>query len=149
MNRTSGNCSMREPAYTGRGMEDLWNQFFAPSQGVAAGGLSPRVNIAETDQAFELSMGLPGMTAEEIQIEYHENVLTISGERKPEAERPDVRWHRMEQRYGKFQRSFRMTEVDSDRISADFRNGELLVRIPKVPAAVARKIQVNAAPAQE
>jgi HSP20 family protein len=92
---------------------------------------TPRVDISETEQHFELHISLPGMKKSDLKIEIKEHILTISGERK-EVTEDDKKWHRREMRYGKFSRSFRLGETaDEGQIEAAFEDGILKVSIAK------------------
>ncbi|MBL7851656.1 MAG: Hsp20/alpha crystallin family protein [Cyclobacteriaceae bacterium] len=112
-----------------------------------SGGSSfqPRVDIVETDKAFELHVAVPGMNKEDFQIEMKDNFLTVSGERKFTSEQKDTNWHSIETQYGNFSRSFSLPEnVDAAKISAKYVNGILEVSIPKdEKKALKTTIKVN------
>lgn len=145
MSNAQSGCT-RNASLLGRNLDEVWHQLFPQTVRGEDCGFAPRMNVAETDEAFELAFDLPGIAPDGIQIEYHENVLTVSGERKLDEDRTANRkFHRVEQRMGKFRRSVRLPEVDGDRISARFAHGELVITAPKIPAAVARKIPVQMA----
>ncbi len=92
----------------------------------------PAVNTREGDDAYYIEVDLPGVKKEDINIDVHDNILTVSGERKLEEERKDDEFYRVESFYGKFERSFTLPEdVDSDKIEAKDENGVLLITIPK------------------
>ena len=75
--------------------------------------------------------------------EFKDGVLTISGERKEETTASDHKFHRVERRFGNFSRSFKMHDVDGERIAAEFKNGVLTIVAPKTPAATSRKIDIR------
>ena len=107
------------------------------------GGFSPAVNIYEEEDAIVLEAELPGLTAEEIDIDVHQNVLTLSGERKLEKEEKRDGYHRVERQYGSFARSFVLPRtVDSEHIDAKLDAGVLVLRLPKRAEAQARKIAI-------
>ena len=92
----------------------------------------PAVNTREGDDAYYIEVDLPGVKKEDINIDVHDNILTVNGERKLEEERKDDEFYRVESLYGKFERSFTLPEdVDSDKIEAKDENGVLLITIPK------------------
>ncbi|MDZ4758842.1 MAG: Hsp20/alpha crystallin family protein [Bacteroidota bacterium] len=94
-------------------------------------GFTPRVDVAETETAFELHVALPGMEKEQIKVEVKDGLLTISGERKQITEEK-TKFRSIETRYGSFSRSFRLGETaNAASISAEFKNGILLATIPK------------------
>ncbi len=93
---------------------------------------SPKVDIAETKEAFELSVQLPGVNKEDIKVELDGNLLTISGERKFNKEESDKTWRKVESFYGAFSRSFTLPDnVDKENIKANSKDGILLISIPK------------------
>lgn len=93
---------------------------------------TPHVDACETDKGYELQLALPGVKAEDIEIDFQEGKLTISGERKLERKEDGRRYHMMETQYGAFSRSFFLPDkIDPDKISAHFEDGVLLVNVPK------------------
>ena len=86
----------------------------------------------------------PGLTPDQIDISLENNVLTVSGERKPEwsaEEGARLTWHLAERRYGKFSRSFVLPrDVDQERIAARFENGVLSIVVPKSDRSRRRRI---------
>ncbi len=109
---------------------DKWfeDMFQMPS----VSNFSPKVDIAETKEAFELSIQLPGVNKEDIKVELDGNLLSISGERKFNKEESDKTWRKVESYYGAFSRSFTLPEnVDKENIKASSKDGILLVTIPK------------------
>ena len=124
-------------------------QVFGSEMPASANGGSwlPAVNVEETGDQLVLTAEVPGMTAEDIDIELENNVLTIRGEKSFEREEneDDKRYHLWERRYGSFQRSFTLPRtVRGDDIKADYQNGILTIRMPKSPEAKSRKIHVGA-----
>jgi HSP20 family protein len=92
----------------------------------------PSINVAETDQGYEITVDLPGMKPEDVSVELHENQLTISGKREAEQEETGKRFHRVERRYGEFRRVITVpTPVDESKIAADYQQGVLKVFLPK------------------
>jgi HSP20 family protein len=111
------------------------------------GGLTPNVDVAETDKAFEITAELPGMTEQNIDVSLSDGVLTLKGEKKEEKEQKEKGYYLSERRYGSFQRSFRLPDgVDENKIEANFEKGVLKITLPKTPEAVkqAKKIAVKA-----
>ncbi|WP_340106877.1 Hsp20/alpha crystallin family protein [Rhodohalobacter sp. 8-1] len=111
-----------------------------------SGTFVPTLNVSETDQTFEISVALPGMSRDDVEIHYENDVLTISGERKWKHEEKENgrRYHRVESGYGTFSRSLPLPNfVDSDQISAEFENGELIITAPKLKEKAGKKIEVK------
>ncbi len=106
---------------------------------------TPAVDIFETDNEITLLADMPGVKAGDLDIDLHENVLTLAGEAQaPEGDREmDVI---REYRTGKYYRQFTLSQViDQAKIMAELKDGVLRLRLPKVEAAQPRKITVNAA----
>ena len=114
---------------------NLIDKFFNESlsrQGGAAYSFVPKVDIVETEKAFEIHAALPGMNKEDFKIDLNDNFLTISGERKFTSEKESNNFRSIETQYGTFSRSFAMPEnVDASKISAQYTNGVLALVIPK------------------
>ena len=111
-----------------------------------SGTFVPTLNVSETDKTFEISVALPGMSRDDVEIHYESDVLTISGERKwKHEEKEDGRhYHRVESGYGSFSRSLPLPNVvDSEKISAEFENGELIITAPKLKEKAGKKIEVK------
>lgn len=111
-----------------------------------SGTFVPTLNVSETDQTFEVTVALPGMSRDDVEIHYENDVLTISGERKWKHEDQDNgrRYHRVESGYGSFSRSLPLPHfVDSEKISAEFENGELIISAPKLKEKAGKKIEVK------
>ena len=106
----------------------------------------PAVNVEESGEELVLTAEVPGMTQDDIDIELENNVLTISGETSHEVNQEDDerRYHVWERRFGSFQRSFTLPRtVRPEDIVAEYRDGILTVRMPKVPEAKSRRIQIG------
>ncbi len=103
---------------------------------------SPAVDIHEDQNAYHVSIDLPGIKPEEIEVTAHNNVLSIRGARKVVNE--DKEQKRSERIYGAFLREFSMPEnADLDRIEAKSNNGVLDLYIPKTPKAEPKRITVQ------
>jgi HSP20 family protein len=125
---------------------DMLDSFFenAVNNNYAGRGFSPNVDIVEHDAMFEINVSLPGMRKDDINIEMEDNTLTISGERKHEAEDKSRRYHLVETRYGKFSRSFTLPRnINRDSIKATMKDGILRLEVEKSEDAVSRRIQIK------
>lgn len=108
----------------------------------------PALNLTESDGELELTMDLPGITAEEVDIELSGNTLRISGEHKEEKkedkEEKGRRYHRIERQEGSFYRSIELPcAVNEAKIAAECKNGVLKVTLPKAAEAVTKKVPVK------
>jgi HSP20 family protein len=114
--------------------EDLW----------PFGRLSPSLDLSETEQAVEVRMDIPGVRANEVDIQIVGNMLTVSGRRKEEREEKNKTWHRIERREGSFSRSVMLPcPVKEEAVEARYKDGVLTVNMPKTEEAKARKIEVK------
>lgn len=103
---------------------------------------SPVVDIHEDNTGYHLSVDLPGVKPEEIEVTAHNSVLSIRGTRKVVNE--DKEQKRSERLYGAFLREFSMPEnADLDRIEAKSNNGVLDLYVPKTPKAEPKRITVQ------
>jgi HSP20 family protein len=107
----------------------------------------PPVDIFQTgDHELVLKAELPDMAREDINITVENFVLTLRGEKKGSTEVKDDQYHHVERRYGAFSRSFSLPHtVDSSRVSAEYKNGVLTVRLPLREEAKPRSIKVDVA----
>lgn len=104
---------------------------------------SPRADLAENEDAFLLSLDLPGIDKDTLTITLDEGQLKISGARHFENE-ASGQFHRVERSYGNFFRAFRVgNAVNPERIDAAFENGVLTVTLPKVEERKPRRIEVK------
>ena len=93
----------------------------------------PAVNVKESDNEFVIDVAAPGMTKNDFKINFQNNVLTISSEKKEEKEDKKESFTRKEFSYQSFQRSFTVSEntIDSDKINAKYNDGILRITLPK------------------
>ncbi len=106
----------------------------------------PACDVFEDKEAIKIIAEVPGVTPEDVKISLENNLLTIRGEKKQQAEERTERVHRYERTYGVFERSFSLpSTVDADRIQASYQNGTLTVSVPKVERARPREIPVEVA----
>ena len=102
------------------------------------------IDMYETNNDVVVKAALPGIKADEVQINVTGDILTIRGETKHEEEKKDKSWHIREHRWGAFERSITLpTGVISDRAKADFENGILTVTLPKSEEVKPRTITVK------
>jgi HSP20 family protein len=132
-----------------REMDRLFTDFFparAEQDGTNdAPSWAPRADVVETEDAYVLSMDLPGVTADAVDVQFADGTLRVSGRREVDSDHKDGRFHRIERHYGQFFRAFRLgTDIDPDRVDATFRDGVLTVSVPKSEARKPRQITVRA-----
>jgi len=128
----------------GREFEQLVNEFLPVFEGASGrGGWTVPWDIVETNSGFEMMLDLPGVAPEDVQVEFNDGVLTVSGQRSAPEQGEGRQVHRNERRWGSFNRSIKLPDADGERISAEFKHGVLVVVAPKLPAATSRKIEVK------
>jgi HSP20 family protein len=117
----------------GRDAERLWS------------GRFPRLSFADTGSSLVLEADLPGLGEKDVQLSIHQDVLTVSGERRPDAPQGSF-VHRQERRPVRFSRSFALPcKVDPEKSTASLKNGVLTITLNKAVEAQPRQIAVRAA----
>jgi HSP20 family protein len=103
------------------------------------------LEIGETEDAFEITVEVPGLGEEDLEIYISDGVLTIGGHRTEERRDAERFYHRTERAFGSFCRRFRLSdEVDQDRIEATIENGVLGLHLPKrAPRKRIRTIEIE------
>jgi HSP20 family protein len=106
--------------------------------------LGPAVDIFETEHSLVVKADLPEIKPEELDIRVENNILTIRGERKFEKQVNEKNYLRVERAYGSFSRSFSLANtVNPDAIQAEYKNGVLMLTIPKREEAKPKQIKVR------
>ena len=131
-------------------VDNLFDEFFprlnsgGDSDAASSAVWSPRVDVSESEDHYHVVLDLPGVSKEDITINYQDGALSVSGERNDETTRTDDNFVRVERQYGRFYRSFRLPKkVDDDRIDATYEDGVLSIMIPKSEETKARRIAVS------
>ncbi|MEZ6063156.1 MAG: Hsp20/alpha crystallin family protein [Planctomycetaceae bacterium] len=129
-------------------LDDAFRRVWSDWEGETNGGLSriaaPSMDISETDQNIEIKVDVPGMKANELDIEVRGDIVRISGEHKEEKEEKGRTFHRVERRSGTFERTVQMPcAVNQDDVKAEYQDGVLTVTLAKTEPAKARKIRVK------
>jgi HSP20 family protein len=131
-----------------RDVSQLFNRTVQPSGGPGREGpdaaLVPPIDAHRTDEDVVVTMELPGLTTDDVDIEVEDGVLTISGQRARTADVADENWLRRERPMGEFSRSFTLPEgVDPNKIRADFGHGVLELRIPQPEERKPHRVQIS------
>ena len=104
----------------------------------------PRVDIDESGNEIVLRADLPGLNEKDIKVTLEEDVLTLSGERVDEEKQEGRDYHRLERRFGKFQRSFTLpAAMEAKKIAADYKNGVLTIKLPKTEKSKPKEIEIK------
>ena len=106
--------------------------------------VAPALDISERKDAYLVTVELPGVEADDLQITLEDGLLTIQGERHFAHDSSEQQFHRVERRYGAFRRSITLpAQVQADQIEATFDNGVLEIVVPKMEEATPKRIQVR------
>jgi HSP20 family protein len=130
-------------------MNRLFSTFFdTPTTGSGGnGGLRrwiPAMDLVETDEHFILRADLPGLSEDDVKIEFEDNLLSISGERRTEHEDKREGFYRVERAMGTFSRSLTLPEgINVDAVKATFDKGVLEVQIPKPEERKPRRVSIS------
>jgi HSP20 family protein len=134
-------------------MNRLFNTVFdtpGASTGAVARRWMPAMDLVEVGDHFVLRADLPGLGEDDVNIEFEDGVLTVSGERKVEHEDTNEGYHRVERSFGSFSRSLTLPQgVDPEAVTASFDRGVLEITIPKPEQRKPRKIAIGGQPAIE
>jgi len=118
--------------------------FQSEGNGALTSAWLPACDVFEDKDAVKIVAEVPGVRPEDVKLSIENNLLTIRGEKKQQAEEKTERVHRYERSYGTFERTFALpTTVDPDKIAASYSNGILTVTIPKADRARPREIPVH------
>lgn len=97
------------------------------------GGFSPAVDVFEDGGNICVKADLPGFSKKDIEVKLIDNILEITGEKKNEEKIDQRDYLRFERSYGKFSRTLRLPEgLDSEHVTANFNDGVLDIRIPRI-----------------
>ncbi len=136
----------RDPFFS-TDLDRVFSSFLSPrlwQVPVATPRATPAVNVIENGNAYQLEMEVPGLTAQDIDIEVKGAELTLRGERKAHApEGYTRRWNEIQT--GAFVRKLQFPlELDASSVGAELVNGVLKLTLPKSAAAMPKKISINA-----
>lgn len=104
---------------------------------------SPATDVSETPAEYLVKADLPGVAKDDVQILVENGMLTVKGERRMEHKVAEQKTHRSEVFYGTFERSFALPEnVNPAQIKADYKDGVLIVHLPKVPVETPKPVKI-------
>ena len=107
---------------------------------------APLVDIIEEEKEYRIKAELPEVNKSDVKVTVQDDVLMIAGERTFEKEDTGRKYHRVERANGSFARSFTLPEdADAAKVSADFKDGVLIVHLPKSQKARPKSIEVKVA----
>jgi HSP20 family protein len=128
----------------------LWTDAFTPfSTPLQRTGFLPPADVTVSDGDLVLTLDVPGLTADDLEIELVDGHLCVRGERKRPQVAEGTRWAHMERGFGRFERRIALPQgVDPDKVTASYDNGVLSLIVPKPERLVPRQIPIGAGDAQ-
>ena len=105
---------------------------------------APALDISERKDAYLVTVELPGVQADDLQVTLEDGLLTIQGERHFADDSSEQQFHRVERRYGAFRRAITLpAHVVAEGIEASAEDGVLQILVPKMEEATPKRIQVR------
>lgn len=133
----------------GRGY-DLFNMFNDMDKEFFSGAMPAnacRTDIKDAGDKYVMESELPGFEKEDISLDINGTYLTITAEHKTETENKDEesKYIRRERTYGSYKRSFDISDVDAEGIAAEYKNGILIIDLPKKKpeAPLAKRLEIK------
>lgn len=106
-------------------------------------GYWPETNVYANENEYMVAVKIPGVEKDDISISFKDNSLKINGERKSNSDK-ETNYHMRERQTGKFERNILLDEkIDVDKVTAELKNGILLVKVPKSPESKPVKIEIK------
>ena len=126
-------------------MSQLFEESYVAPTGARNGqGFVPALDLSETSDGYLVEVAVPGLKPEDLDVTVENNVLTIKGSLNRQTEDTKRNYHRVERRYGSFQRTIALpSTVKADGIAAELNNGILRLEIPKAEEVKPRRIGVS------
>ncbi len=125
-------------------MEDFFGDMGQFPRFAGESSLAPAIDVSETDNAYKVSVELPGTSKDDIEVTVEQGRLNIRGEKKEESREEDEDYLRVERSYGKFSRSIPLpSTVDEEDIEASFEDGVLQCHLPKTGEARGQRIEIE------
>lgn len=117
-----------------------WGEFPARTEA----RLSPAIDVSETEEEYRVSVEVPGISREDIELTVEQGRLHIRGEKKEETREEEEDHLRVERSYGSFSRTIPLpSTVDEEKIEAAYQDGVLDIHLPKTGEAAGRKVEIK------
>jgi HSP20 family protein len=137
--RSSGLAGFNPFMSLNRDINRLFDDFLRPSTlptpadaAVATALITPQINVSETDTEIRVTVELPGVDLDDLEVDVADDMLVIRGDKRLERNNDDENYHFVERAYGAFQRTVQLPfAADPDQVQASFDNGVLSITIPK------------------
>ena len=127
-----------------RELSRVFGDFYGDNADLLNSAWAPQVDLSETEDEYVLQADLPGLKRDDVELVCVDNVVNLKGERRHESKEEKGGYHRIERRYGGFQRSFEIPGgFDADKVTASFEDGVLTVHLPKREEQKPKQIKVD------
>jgi HSP20 family protein len=133
-----------------RGIDELFDDFLSsgagPSQGISQslGDFRPSLELEENESEYKVTVELPGLKPEEVELTVDQGMLTVRGEKRREERKTQAGVEYTERSYGSFVRTVQLPRsVAADKIAANYENGVLSITLPKGEESRPRRISVG------
>ncbi len=129
----------------------FWPSLYDPLRGLGqklARFLTPASEASQGEDAYRISLELPGVAEDDVEVVVHDGVITVKGEKRVEREESGDTWYFSERQYGTFSRAFRLpADADGDRIEASMKDGVLSLVVPRAlpEAPEAKRVKITRA----
>jgi HSP20 family protein len=128
----------------GKRFSDIMDEFFSEVAGTYHGTFTPSIDVSETEKQIEIDVFLPGLRKEDIAVSLENGLLTVTGERKQSKEEKGRKFHKIENAYGRFERTLQLPEhLDQDSVKATFKDGILSITVDKVAERLRKEIKIS------
>ncbi len=128
-------------------LNSIFNDFARPEgtqEMLSAGNFIPACDVYEDEHKLQLTLEVPGVKQEDLDVRVENQTLTVKGERKFETEQKEENFHRIERRFGSFARSFTLPmTIDTNSIAAKYDNGVLAIELAKKEAAKPKQVKIE------
>lgn len=113
-------------------------------EGLGGGTFAPALDVKENTESYIVSLEVPGIAQEKLQISLENNVLTVRGEKEQQKQEQKGEFRRVERAYGSFARSVTLPRnVDGSKVTANLTDGVLTIDLPKEEQAKPRQINIG------
>lgn len=127
-----------------REVDQLFDSFFSSREEGTDAVWAPQMDMVETDDTYRIHLDVPGISKDDLTINYQDNRLTVRGTRTEETQEAGSNYVRTERAFGNFYRSFTLPKsIEADEIEASYDNGVLTINIPKTEKSTTRQIEVH------
>ena len=128
-----------------REIDRMFDSFLPKANGDSEQAVwTPRVDLAESENAYLVHLDVPGMKKEDLEVNFQDGSVTVSGTRNEQTVGEDANFDRVERRFGRFYRSFDLPKtVDSSKIEAKYEDGVLSIRIPKAEESKPKSVTIK------